>query len=303
MNSPQAKALQSFLHSFMQECQQRVNNNLHARLQLNIPGNNLKQAMEYSCLGGGKRIRPVLAYAGALAVGGSLEAADGAAAAVELIHAYSLVHDDLPAMDDDDLRRGRATVHKKYDEATAILVGDALQALAFNILSDQQGITADRQLMMVRHLSDASGACGMVAGQSLDFEAIGVSLTLEQLELMHGLKTGALIRCATVMGGLSHPDVSEQQLKALDSYASKLGLAFQAHDDILDVTADTETLGKPQGSDSERNKPTYVSLLGLEGANEKAKELADAAVSSLHEFSEDADHLRELAVYVIERIH
>ncbi|MBT4255376.1 MAG: polyprenyl synthetase family protein, partial [Gammaproteobacteria bacterium] len=207
------------------------------------------------------------------------------------------------SMDDDDLRRGRPTVHKKYDEATAILVGDALQALAFNILSSQQGITAEGQLQMVKLLSEASGACGMVGGQILDFEAVGVSLTLEQMQQMHNLKTGALIRSAVVMGGLSHPDISEDQLAALDNYASNLGLAFQVHDDILDVTGDTETLGKPQGSDSEQNKPTYVSLLGLEGANQKAQELSDSAVSSLREFSEDADYLRELAVYVIERIH
>ena len=299
MNSQQPTALQSFL----QDCQQRVNGKLSSHLQKNIPGKNLKEAMEYSCLGGGKRIRPVLAYAGAVAVGGTLNAADGAAAAVELIHAYSLVHDDLPAMDDDDLRRGRPTVHKKYDEDTAILVGDALQALAFNILSSQQGITAEGQLQMVKLLSEASGACGMVGGQILDFEAVGVSLTLEQMQQMHNLKTGALIRSAVVMGGLSHPDISEDQLAALDNYASNLGLAFQVHDDILDVTGDTETLGKPQGSDSEQNKPTYVSLLGLEGANQKAQELSDSAVSSLREFSEDADYLRELAVYVIERIH
>jgi len=299
MNSQQPTALQFFL----QDCQQRVNGKLSSHLQKNIPGKNLKEAMEYSCLGGGKRIRPVLAYAVAVAVGGTLNAADGAAAAVELIHAYSLVHDDLPAMDDDDLRRGRPTVHKKYDEATAILVGDALQALAFNILSSQQGITAEGQLQMVKLLSEASGACGMVGGQILDFEAVGVSLTLEQMQQMHNLKTGALIRSAVVMGGLSHPDISEDQLAALDNYASNLGLAFQVHDDILDVTGDTETLGKPQGSDSEQNKPTYVSLLGLEGANQKAQELSDSAVSSLREFSEDADYLRELAVYVIERIH
>ena len=156
---------------------------------------------------------------------------------------------------------------------------------------------------MVKLLSEASGACGMVGGQILDFEAVGVSLTLEQMQQMHNLKTGALIRSAVVMGGLSHPDISEDQLAALDNYASNLGLAFQVHDDILDVTGDTETLGKPQGSDSEQNKPTYVSLLGLEGANQKAQELSDSAVSSLREFSEDADYLRELAVYVIERIH
>ena len=262
----------------------------------------LAQAMMYA-VQGGKRLRAFLVLETARLHGIKEPQALWPATAIEAMHSYSLVHDDLPCMDDDDLRRGRPTVHKKYDEATAILVGDALQALAFNILSSQQGITAEGQLQMVKLLSEASGACGMVGGQILDFEAVGVSLTLEQMQQMHNLKTGALIRSAVVMGGLSHPDISEDQLAALDNYASNLGLAFQVHDDILDVTGDTETLGKPQGSDSEQNKPTYVSLLGLEGANQKAQELSDSAVSSLREFSEDADYLRELAVYVIERIH
>jgi geranylgeranyl diphosphate synthase, type II len=299
MNSQQSPTLQSFL----QDSQNRVNENLSDCLQLNIPGKNLKSAMEYACLGGGKRIRPVLAYGGAVAVGGTKSLADNAAMAVELIHAYSLVHDDLPAMDDDDLRRGRPTVHKRYDEATAILVGDALQALAFNILSRQQHVSADVQLQMLRLLSDASGACGMVGGQALDFEAVGNSLTLEQLQQMHSLKTGALIRSAVVMGGLSHSGVSQQQLAALEEYASNLGLAFQVHDDILDVTGDTETLGKPQGSDKELNKPTYVTLLGLESARDKAQQLSDQAIAALDDFSDSANHLRELASYVIQRIH
>ena len=254
-------------------------------------------------MGGGKRIRPVLVYASAQAVGGTLQAADAAAAAVELIHAYSLVHDDLPAMDDDDLRRGKPTVHKAFDEATAILVGDALQSLAMQLLSARSNaIKPETQLHMIELLSQAAGACGMVGGQSLDFEAMGTQINIKQLEMMHNLKTGALIKCSVLLGGMSVEGVTDSQLQALQLYASKLGLAFQVQDDILDETSDTATLGKPQGSDRDQNKPTYVSLLGLDAAREKAAELANEAIESLSEFPDKANQLRELASYVVKRL-
>ncbi|PCJ26867.1 MAG: geranyl transferase [SAR86 cluster bacterium] len=294
----------SSLNGFLEQCQQRVNKNLTAHLQLNIPGESLRDAMEYACLGGGKRIRPVLVYGAVQAVGGDIEAADYAACAIELIHSYSLVHDDLPAMDDDDLRRGKATVHKAYDEATAILVGDALQALAFQLLSaESQSLSSETRLRMVHTLSQAAGANGMVGGQSLDFEAVGVNLNLQQLEQMHNLKTGALIQCAVRLGGMSHAQTSADQLTALDVYAANIGLAFQVQDDILDEISDTKTLGKPQGSDRQQNKPTYVSLMGLEAANEKASDLANSAISALDDFSTEADELRALASYIIQRLH
>lgn len=292
------------LDAFLLQCQQRVDRRLSAGLDADISSPTLKEAMRYACLGGGKRIRPVLTYGSVLAVGGHMETADNAAAAVELIHSYSLVHDDLPAMDDDDLRRGRPTVHKAFDEATAILVGDALQSLAFELLSADAGaLDAGKRLSMVNVLSQAAGATGMVGGQSLDFEAVGERLTLEQLEQMHKLKTGALIRCAVLLGGMSCETASVGQMQALASYADSIGLAFQVQDDILDVTGDTSQLGKPQGSDSDKNKPTYVSLLGLEQATALAASLSDRAIAALQGFPASADRLRELASYVVSRLH
>ncbi len=292
------------LDDFLQECQQRVDRRLSDRLNTNIYSHTLKEAMQYACLGAGKRIRPVLTYGSALAVGGNLEAADNAAAAVELIHSYSLVHDDLPAMDDDDLRRGRPTLHKAFDEATAILVGDALQSLAFQILSaDIDPMGASKRLAMVQILSQAAGATGMVGGQSLDFEAVGEKLTLAQLEQMHKLKTGALIRCAVLLGGMSCETTNDAQMLALAAYADNIGLAFQVQDDILDVTGDTSQLGKPQGSDSNKNKPTYVSLLGIDAAKGLAASLSGKAITALEGFPDSADPLRELASYVVSRLH
>jgi geranylgeranyl pyrophosphate synthase len=292
------------LDEFLQQCQQRVDQRLGAALDAEIASATLREAMRYASLGGGKRIRPVLAYASALAVGGDLAAADNAAAAIELIHSYSLVHDDLPAMDDDDLRRGKPTVHKAFDEATAILVGDALHSLAFQILSietDAQG--ANNRLAMVQLLSQAAGATGMVGGQSLDFEAVGVKLSIQQLEQMHSLKTGAVIRCAVLLGGMSCESTSDSQMRALANYADNIGLAFQVQDDILDVVADTSQLGKPQGSDSDKNKPTYVSLLGLDEAKALANSLSSKAIAALKEFPASADRLRELAAFVVSRLH
>ena len=291
------------LEGFLQQCQLRVNAVLEKKFDVEYPSSNLKQAMTYAALGGGKRIRPALVYGSVLAVGGELAAGDAAACAVELIHSYSLVHDDLPSMDDDDLRRGRPTVHTAFNEATAILVGDALQSMAFEILSTAETVAPDKALKMIQQLSLAAGASGMVGGQYLDFEAVGTQPTLAELEILYSLKTGALIRTSVLLGGLSYPQTSRQQLTALKAYATQLGLAFQVQDDILDETSDTETLGKPQGSDRELNKPTYVSLLGVDGAQEKATELVKNASKALDEFSEAADTLRNLAAFIVSRAH
>lgn len=288
----------------MRACQQRINARLYAAIASEQASTSLQDAMIHACAGSGKRIRPLLAYAGALAVGGSVQRSDAAATAVELIHCYSLVHDDLPAMDDDDLRRGQPTVHKAFDEATAILVGDALQALAFELLAaDGNGVSAERRVHMISCLASAAGAHGMVGGQALDFEAVGLQQNLQQLERMHGLKTGALIRAAVRLGALSQPTASDTQLLALDRYADKLGLAFQVRDDIIDEISDTATLGKPQGSDSGANKPTYLSLLGLDAARAKADELAQQATAALRDFDESADPLRQLAHFIVARLH
>jgi geranylgeranyl pyrophosphate synthase len=289
---------------FMQASRQRVNARLWAAIASDEGSVKLQDAMIHACADGGKRIRPLLTYASALAVGGSVEQADAAATAVELIHCYSLVHDDLPAMDDDDLRRGKPTVHKAFDEATAILVGDALQALAFELLcADGAGVSSEQRIDMIACLASAAGARGMVGGQALDFEAVGEAQTLEQLEKMHSLKTGALIRAAIRLGALSHDLCSAEALASLDVYAAKLGLAFQVRDDILDEISDTATLGKPQGSDSGANKPTYLSLLGLEVARTKAEELAGEAIKALEHFDEKAEPLRRLADYIVERLN
>ncbi|MFM1895724.1 MAG: hypothetical protein RLZZ385_798 [Pseudomonadota bacterium] len=294
------------LADFFKLCQQRVETRLALELdRIDGTPDTLRQAMTYATLNGGKRVRPLLVYGGALAVGGSLESADTAACAVELLHCYSLVHDDLPAMDNDDLRRGRPTVHKAYDDATAILVGDALQSLAFTVLSDSDTSTVAPavKLRMVQILARAAGAQGMVGGQMLDFAAMGASLDLSRLEAMHRLKTGALICASVALGGLSGGESTPQRLQDLQTYGELVGLAFQVQDDILDVTADTQTLGKPQGSDQNKNKPTYTSLLGLDTAREHARQLASQAVAALDGFPPQADLLRKLAAYIVERVH
>jgi geranylgeranyl pyrophosphate synthase len=269
----------------------------------------LLEAMKYSLLSGGKRVRPLLVYASALAVDRCTELTDSAACAVESVHAYSLIHDDLPAMDDDDLRRGQATCHIKFDEATAILAGDALQAIAFEWLSApliinrdiQSHIFLGKQLQCVRILAKSSGYMGMVAGQAIDLAAIDQTLTIEQLSKMHNLKTGALISASVQLGALSTHNVNELQLAALKKYAEAIGLAFQVQDDILDVTTQTSILGKRQGADIANKKPTFTSLLGLEGAQDKANTLYNEAVCALSDFGKSADHLRDLATYIIKR--
>lgn len=292
------------IESYHQRCQTRVDGMLdplfiapHADLQ------QLYAAMRYSVINGGKRIRPLLVYAACEALEGPLEQADAAACAVELVHAYSLVHDDLPAMDDDDLRRGQPTTHKAFDEACAILAGDALQSLAFEVLSKAQGNAPDAQtrLDMLTTLSKAAGPAGMVGGQAIDLAAVGRNLDQSALELMHRHKTGALIEASVLLGAMASSQADADSLKALQSYAAAIGLAFQVQDDILDVESDTATLSKRQGADIAREKPTYPALLGLDAAKAYAQELCEQALSALHLFGSSAEPLRELARYIVQR--
>lgn len=260
----------------------------------------LEAAMRHGLLVGGKRLRPLLVYLAGQALGASDDALDAPAAAIELIHAYSLIHDDLPAMDDDDLRRGQPTVHKAFDEATAILAGDALQALAFEVLASHP---YPRLGQLVTTLAVASGRDGMVAGQALDLAAVGGHPDAEAMAHMHAHKTGALIVAAVRLGGLVAVEEDDPRLAALIRYARAIGLAFQIHDDILDVTGDTATLGKISGADAARAKPTYPSLLGLAGAQRKANTLIDEAIAALAPLGEQAAPLADLAHYMIERDH
>jgi geranylgeranyl diphosphate synthase type II len=259
--------------------------------------------MRYSVTNGGKRVRPLLVYAACEALGGNAEHANGAACAVELIHAYSLVHDDLPAMDDDDLRRGLPTTHKAFDEACAILAGDGLQTLAFSVLSDTQLTpqNADTRLKMVAALAHAAGPAGMVGGQAIDLGSVGLKLDQTALAFMHRHKTGALIEASVRLGALASGNPTQVQLDSLQIYARAVGLAFQVQDDILDVESDTATLGKRQGADIARDKPTYPALLGLEEAKHYALELRDQALVALRPFDAAAEPLRALARYIVER--
>jgi farnesyl diphosphate synthase len=266
---------------------------------------NLHRAMRYAVFNGGKRIRPVLVYAAGHSLAVPAARLDAPAVALELIHAYSLVHDDLPAMDDDDLRRGQPTVHKAFDEATAILCGDALQSLAFYVLARHldPAVPSEQRLQMHEALALASGSRGMAGGQAIDLAAVGQELNVAELENMHVHKTGALIRASVKLGALCQPDIDEQALDRLDHYAKCIGLAFQIQDDVLDVEGDTETLGKARGADIARNKPTYPALLGLDGAKRLANELIDDALQSLCELGEAAEPLRWIARYIVQRNH
>ncbi|MDM5176366.1 polyprenyl synthetase family protein [Massilia sp. DJPM01] len=261
----------------------------------------LHEAMRYTVLGGGKRVRPLLVFAAGALSGAATRALERAAAAVEMIHAYSLVHDDMPCMDDDALRRGKPTVHVAYDEATALLVGDALQSQAFLVLSEDLDMPPARQVAMLRLLAHAAGSSGMCGGQAIDLDSVGISLTLEQLEQMHQLKTGALLRASVVLGALAGGDVSDAQMAALDAYAKAIGLAFQVVDDVLDATADSATLGKTAGKDAAANKPTYVSILGLEPSRVLAEKLRNDAHDALAPFGDKADRLRQLADLIVQR--
>ncbi|MCB1774306.1 MAG: (2E,6E)-farnesyl diphosphate synthase [Gammaproteobacteria bacterium] len=263
----------------------------------------LHQAMRYAALGQGKRVRPVIVYAVGQALGAPPEHLDGAACAVELIHAYSLVHDDLPAMDDDDLRRGRPTCHKAFDEATAILVGDALQTLAFRVLSSDTAtpLNAEQRLAMVSELAHASGSRGMAGGQALDMEATGREIDLAQLENLHIHKTGALILAAARLGAIAAGRGQTEDVEPLERFAKCIGLAFQVRDDVLDVEGDTEVLGKTGGKDAATDKATYPALIGLDAAREMTQTLVQDALDGIRGFDDRADPLRELAHYIVGR--
>jgi farnesyl diphosphate synthase len=275
--------------------------------QADVMPQRLHAAMRYSVLEGGKRVRPLLAYAAGELAGASAERVEIAGAAVELIHAYSLVHDDMPCMDDDVLRRGKPTCHVEYDEATALLVGDALQSLAFQLLSEHKlNDDAARQLQMVRLLAVASGSRGMAGGQAIDLASVGKQLTLPELEQMHIHKTGALIRAAILLGAQcssenDRGDLGQAQLDRLDRYGKCIGLAFQVVDDVLDSEADTATLGKTAGKDADHDKPTYVTLLGASAAKKMAAELHGEALDALTGFGAAAQRLRELADFIVMR--
>jgi len=295
--------------------QQRVEKLLDGFLPI-VPDekSQLNEAMRYSVLDGGKRIRPLLVYAAGEALKIPPQILDAPAAAIELIHVYSLIHDDLPAMDDDDLRRGKATAHIAYDEAMAILSGDALQTRAFEILSyPLHGICAENQLKIINILSNAAGMQGMVEGQAIDLAAVSKQLTENQLEIMHHHKTGALIRASVLMASFCNEGAvtenatttkndNAKQRENLLRYSEAIGLAFQVHDDILDIESDTKTLGKQQGADIAAGKPTYPSIIGLQAAKKKAFDLHQDALDSLAEFGEEADLLREIAGFIVKRL-
>lgn len=303
--SPSTMSNISSLTVFMQKCQSRIQNLLqqHLPAETTTP-QRLHKAMRYSTMNGGKRLRATLAYATGELLSADITRLDRAACAVELIHAYSLIHDDLPAMDDDNLRRGKPTCHVAFGEATAVLAGDALQTLAFSLLSKQQPeLSAENALKMVETLSYASGSYGMAGGQAIDLESQGKTLTLPELENMHIHKTGALIHASVKLATLSLNNCDLETTKRLDHYSKCIGLAFQVQDDILDEESDTATLGKTGGKDRTNNKPTYPSLLGLKRAKEKAAELHCEALKSLDLFDERADLLRAISAFIIQRHH
>jgi farnesyl diphosphate synthase len=260
----------------------------------------LHDAMRYAALDGGKRVRPLLVFAAGELFGADTEALARAAAAVEMIHAYSLVHDDMPCMDDDALRRGKPTVHVQYDEATALLVGDALQTQAFLILAEGEG-DASRRLQMIRLLAQAAGSVGMCGGQAIDLASVGATLSLAELEQMHRLKTGALLRASVMLGALSGKTLADEEAAAMRAYADAIGLAFQVVDDVLDATADSVTLGKTAGKDAADNKPTYVSIIGLEQSRVLAEKLRNDALLALMPFGGKAQRLRDLADLIVRR--
>ena len=291
---------------FLSDCRQRVERALDRWLPAEgTCPERLHRAMRYATLGDGKRVRPVLVYAAGQSLGAGLDCLDAGACAVELIHAYSLVHDDLPAMDDDDLRRGRATCHKAFDEATAILAGDALQTLAFRVLCEDDDLCIDRadRLRMIQALAHASGSRGMAGGQALDMAATGREIDLAQLENLHIHKTGALVLASVRLGALAAGAAGDARLPGLERYAKCIGLAFQVHDDVLDVDGDTATLGKTRGKDAAANKATYPALIGLDAAREMAHRLVDEALENIADFDGKADPLRNLARYIVGRKH
>ncbi|MHB8408719.1 MAG: (2E,6E)-farnesyl diphosphate synthase [Acidiferrobacterales bacterium] len=294
----------SFLHDFLPSSQVRVEQALDRHLpSVQTEPQRLHEAMRYAVVSGGKRLRAALVYATGETLGAKPEQLDAPASALELIHAYSLIHDDLPAMDNDDLRRGKPSCHRAFDEATALLAGDALQTRAFEILANaaDPSISAQRRLDMVARLAEAAGSLGMAGGQAIDLQAVGRTLDVAELENMHARKTGALFRAAVALGALSAPRVSAATLAALDRYAACIGLAFQITDDILDVEASTATLGKPQGSDQRRKKPTYSAILGIERARALARAQHEAALASLAGLGDNMQLLVEIAGYIQDR--
>jgi geranylgeranyl pyrophosphate synthase len=280
----------------------RIESVLDRVLSLPDPGTErLREAMRYSVLGGGKRLRPTLVYLTGESFGAPLANLDAPAAAVELIHVYSLVHDDLPAMDDDDLRRGRPTCHRAYDEGTAVLVGDALQALAFAVLADEPGASAEARLEMLRILARATGTGGMAGGQAIDLAAVGRPLSVGEVENMHRRKTGALIECSVLLGALAAGIEPGEELAALQRFGADVGLAFQIRDDILDVEGDPALLGKSTGADAARQKPTYPSAAGLPAARRRAAELRDSAIAQLRRLGARGALLGQLADFMVSR--
>lgn len=289
--------------AYLERCHKEIDQALDHFMSHSTTSERLRDTMRYSVLGGGKRVRPALCLAAAKAMGVNEKTALAPACALELIHAYSLVHDDLPAMDDDDLRRGRPTAHIAFDEASAILAGDALQSLAFSLLSEAPDLTDRQRVVMVSELARASGHEGMVGGQAIDLESVGQQLNVEQLETMHRHKTGALIEASVRLGALTAENVTERQLSDLSDYASALGLAFQVQDDLLDIEGDTQIIGKRQGSDAAKEKPTYPALLGIDGARQHLTRLLNDALNAIEGFGSEADTLRAMADYVVARSH
>jgi farnesyl diphosphate synthase len=286
--------------------QERINNFLALQLdKLSINDDKLHQAMRYGLLIGGKRMRPYLAYITGEALGADLADLDGIAGALECIHAYSLLHDDLPAMDNDDLRRGQPTCHKAFDEATAILAGDSLQTLAFDILANHNFSKAiqPKQIKLIQQLVFASGYQGMCGGQALDLAATNQQIDLAKLEKLHLLKTGALLEASVLMGAECATQVTEKDKEALKKYARLIGLAYQVQDDIIDITSTEEQLGKPSGSDLAANKSTYPALLGLQGAQQKAENLFQQALQALTALPYNTQSLAEFATFIVKRSH
>lgn len=290
-------------HDYLQD---RINLFLEQKLsQLTINDQKLHQAMSYGLLIGGKRIRPYLAYITGETLGISLHDLDGIAGALECIHAYSLLHDDLPAMDDDDLRRGKPTCHKAFDEATAILAGDSLQTLAFDILANHNFSEAiqPKQIKLIQQLVAASGYQGMCGGQALDLAATDKKISLHELETLHSLKTGALLEASVLMVAECSQNISTEDKQALQEYAQLVGLAYQVQDDIIDITSTQEQLGKPSGSDLASNKSTYPALLGLQGAQQKAENLFQQALQALARLPYNTESLADFATFIIKRSH
>ena len=288
----------------MAQCHERLDRSFDSWLPAAVthPAT-LHDAMRYTVMDGGKRIRPTLVYAAGQATGAAPESLDRAACAIELIHAYSLIHDDLPAVDDDDLRRGKPSCHRAFGEATAILAGDALQSLAFQVLASDagNGVSESTRLRMIKTLALAAGSRGMAGGQSIDLAATGQQLNIAELEDMHIHKTGALIRASVVLGALCGKAAAQADIEKLDHYAKCIGLAFQIRDDILDVEGEAATLGKNPGMDQRLEKSTYPSIIGLGAARQRATELHTEAMKSLEGFDERADPLRWISTYIIER--